>query len=148
MDLELVSREGVRGVALLAKVLDNTLHAHGLSPSQYRLLVFLLEKPSAATALAQSLDVTRPSLTGLVDGLVAKGFVVRAPDPDDRRRVTHQISTAGRAAVHEADEALQARLGQILANVEPDEAAGSAAAALEHWRSAIIATRASEKATR
>jgi DNA-binding MarR family transcriptional regulator len=143
--IEVISREAVHGAALLAKVLDNTLAKVDLSPSQYRLLVFLLDAPSAATALAQRLEVTRPSLTALVDGLVARGYVVREPDPDDRRRVSHQIADAGREAVAAANEALQHRLGDILANLEPAEERATTACALERWRSAIITTRATEK---
>lgn len=130
-------------MALLAKVLEIALGEADLSPSQYRLLNFLLEAPAAATALADRLDVTRPSLTALVDGLVARGFVVREPDPDDRRRVSHQISDQGRAAAAKADAAIQQRLGQLLTNLEPDDRV-LASTGLERWLDAILAARANK----
>ena len=128
-------------MALLAKTVEIALQGVELSPSQYRLLSFLGEAPSAATALADRLDVTRPSLTALVDGLVARGFVTRLPDPDDRRRVSHQISDEGRAAVAKADGAIQDRLAQLAAHLDPDSRA-TANLGLEHWRTAIVAARA------
>lgn len=126
---------------MLAKTLEIALHQVELSPSQYRLLVYLVESPAAATALADRLDVTRPSLTALVDGLVARGFVERLPDPGDRRRVSHQISDAGRKAVAKADTAICERLSQLAAHLEPEQRA-TASTGLELWRTAIIAARA------
>lgn len=146
MTNEAVSREAARAVALLAKVLDLTLAELDLSASQYRLLVYLREKPAAATALAQLLDVSRPSLTALVDGLVARGFVVREPDAHDRRRVTHQISDAGLAAAALADTAVQERLAELLGHLErPD--AEDAARGLELCLTAILASRAAKAGT-
>lgn len=144
--VEQISREAAYGAALLAKSVEIALQGVDLSPSQYRLLMFLAEAPSAATALAARLDVTRPSLTALVDGLVARGFVERLPDPDDRRRVTHEISDAGRKAVSSADEAIQERLTQLALSLSAAERS-RANAGLEHWLTAIVATRAGKAST-
>lgn len=141
-----MSREAAHGAALLAKSLEIALGDLDLSPSQYRLLVFLLESPAAATALADRLDVTRPSLTALVDGLVQRGFVVRETDPDDRRRVTHQISDAGRGVVASADTAIQARLDQLASHLEPEQRR-EANAGLEHWLTAIRVARSQRTPT-
>ena len=141
MTVETISRDAAHGATILAKSVEIALHAVDLSPSQYRLLMFLADAPSAATALAARLDVTRPSLTALVDGLVARGYVERLPDPDDRRRVTHQISTAGRQAVRKADKAIQERLNQIAERLSPDERQ-QANVGLELWLGAIVANRA------
>ncbi len=141
MTVETISRDAAHGATLLAKSVEIALHSVELSPSQYRLLMFLADAPSAATALADRLDVTRPSLTALVDGLVARGYVERLPDPDDRRRVSHQISSAGRQAVRRADKAIQDRLTQLASRL-PSEQQHEANAGLEHWLGAIAAGRA------
>lgn len=143
MSVEQISREAAYGAALLAKSVEIALQAVDLSPSQYRLLTFLAEAPSAATALAARLDVTRPSLTALVDGLVARGYVERLPDPNDRRRVSHEISKAGRTALAEADQAIQGRLSQLATPLSP-AARSRANAGLEDWLAAIAATRAAK----
>jgi long-chain acyl-CoA synthetase len=144
--VEAISREAAHGAALLAKTLEIALGDLELSPSQYRLLVFLLESPAAATALAQRLDVTRPSLTALVDGLVQRGFVVRTPDADDRHRVTHAISDAGRDVVGAADAAIRQRLDQLAGHLEPDQRR-IANDGLELWLDAMLTARAQRTAS-
>ena len=67
-----------------------------MSLPQFRLLAFLSEGEWAASAVADWLAVSRPSVTALVDGLVERGWVERRESPDDRRRVLHHI-TAGRS---------------------------------------------------
>ena len=54
----------------------------------------------------------------LVDTLVARGYLERASDPDDRRRMTLTLTergrlaaTAGRAATERVDDALTTRVG-------------------------------------
>jgi DNA-binding MarR family transcriptional regulator len=37
-------------------------------------------------------------MTGLIDGLASTGFVVRAPDPDDRRAQRVELTSRGRDA--------------------------------------------------
>lgn len=124
MPIETISRDAAHAAALLAKSVEVALQEVDLSPSQYRLLAFLDEAPSAATALASKLSVTRPSLTALVDGLASRGYVVRTTDPADRRRVTHEISASGRDAVAAADRAIQGRLAARLgAELDPGDVA-------------------------
>ncbi len=127
---------------MLAKSIEVALNEVDLSPSQYRLLIFLAEAPAAATVLADRLAVTRPSLTALVDGLAARGFVVREPDPDDRRRVTHQISDAGRAAIDAADASIQERMTSWLSARLPDERIAEVNRGLETWHDGMVEGRA------
>ena len=147
MPVEPISRDAARAAALLAKSVEVALHDVDLSPSQYRLLVYLHEAPSAATALADKLAVTRPSLTALVDGLAARGFVVRTTDPADRRRVTHEISDEGVHAVAAADAAIQARLGSWLDGELDATESATVNAGLELWGHALKAGRARKVAT-
>lgn len=137
-----ISREAVHAAAVLAKNLEVALHEVDLSPSQYRLLIFLAEAPAAATSLADKLAVTRPSLTALVDGLAARGFVGREPDPDDRRRVTHEITANGRAAIDAADRAIQDRFAAWLSGLLPAEKVAEVNRGLEVWHDGLVEARA------
>jgi long-chain acyl-CoA synthetase len=127
---------------VLAKSIEVALHDVDLSPSQYRLLIFLAEAPAAATALADRLAVTRPSLTALVDGLATRGFVVREPDPEDRRRVTHQISASGRDAIDAADASIQDRLTTWLEARLPEDRIAEVNRGLETWHDGMVEARA------
>src|SRR3954462_3196328 len=101
-----------RVLARLSKVVEHAL-GDALSLPQYRLLAFLAHGDRAASALADRLDVSRPSITGLVDGLVKRGLVERRNSTDDRRRVDPVITTDGKAALAAADHAVNERLKTI-----------------------------------
>jgi long-chain acyl-CoA synthetase len=132
-----------RVLARLCRIVENALGADDLSLSQYRLLAFLSQGDWAASALADRLDVSRPSITGLVDGLVKRGLVERRPSEDDRRRVDHVLTPAGRKALREADERADTRLRNVLADV-PAELASDVLDALTRLHAALD-TRLQEK---
>jgi long-chain acyl-CoA synthetase len=111
-----------RVLARLTRVVESALGDDDLSLSQYRLLAFLSQGDWAASALADRLQVSRPSITGLVDGLVKRGLVERRPRADDRRRVDHVLTAAGRTALRGADERADTRLRKVLADVPADVA--------------------------
>lgn len=106
-----------RATARLAKTADLALQDVDLSVPQYRLLAYLSEGTAAATALAERLIVSRPSVTALVDGLVQRGLVERQPDAADRRRIDHVLTDEGRDALAAADAAVEARLRDLAAHL-------------------------------
>lgn len=137
---EPTARSAGGAVARLARVVEHALVEADLSLPQYRLLLLLAEGSVAASALADHLAVTRPSVTTLVDGLVQRGLVERHPDGDDRRRVGHALTTDGRAALHRAEDAVERRLSAIAGHLgEP--AATEAVASLGTWHHALDAHR-------
>jgi DNA-binding MarR family transcriptional regulator len=75
----------------------------------------------------------------VVDGLVARGFVVREPDPGDRRRLNLALTEAGRQVLVDADASVGARLDLIASHLPPE--AADAVAALEPWHDALDAYR-------
>jgi DNA-binding MarR family transcriptional regulator len=137
--LEVVRSPG-RAVARLAKQVEHGLTPLELSLPQYRILGMLAEGAAASSALAGRLAVSPPSVTSVVDGLVARGFVVREPDPADRRRLNLALTEAGRQVLVDADASVGARLDLIASHLSPD-AAADAVAALEPWHDALDAYR-------
>ncbi len=113
----------VRVIARLARVFETRLGAESMSLPQFRLLAFLSEGEWAASALADWLAVSRPSITALVDGLVERGWVERRESPDDRRRVLHQITAAGQAALATASGCLDDTLDVLLDHLDAAERA-------------------------
>ena len=136
------SSRGPRAVARLARQVELALGDVDLSLSQYRVLLHLDDVgPAAASALANRLDVTRPSVTALIDGLAARGLVERLPQPADRRRVQLVVTPAGAAALAAADAAVAARLDHIAENLTEHGDADRAVAALDSWADALDAMR-------
>jgi len=135
-----------RIVARLARQVELALAAVDLTLPQYRLLVLLGEGKEAASALAEKLAVSRPSVTGVVDGLVARGLVERDHDADDRRRVGHALTPHGKRLLESADAEVELRLSEIAAH-RPDGAA-AAFEGLGPWREALDAYRAARRAAR
>ena len=107
-------REGIRLLARLARVAEQTCQATGISLPQYRLLVSASEGSQRASELAAAVGVSRPTLTSLVDGLEQAGLVKRVPVATDRRGIQLELTQAGREATHRAENALSIRLMTLM----------------------------------
>jgi len=107
-------RAGIRLLARLARVAEQTCQQTGISLPQYRLLVSAAEGPQRASELASAVGVSRPTLTSLVDGLEHSGMVKRVPVPTDRRGIQLELTDAGREATVRAENALGARLMELI----------------------------------
>jgi DNA-binding MarR family transcriptional regulator len=67
-----------------------------LTPSRTHLLWVLHHQgPSTQRALAEALSVSPRNVTGLVDALVAAGYVERRPHPSDRRATLVTLTELG-----------------------------------------------------
>jgi DNA-binding MarR family transcriptional regulator len=89
---------------------------------QVRIMHILAKgEPMTMNDLAQKLDVSRPTVTGIVRGLVEQGYVVRSNDDDDWRVVWVSITDAGRAALTEHWNALLQRISGWLGELDEDE---------------------------
>jgi DNA-binding MarR family transcriptional regulator len=67
------------------------------------LLLLDTEGPLSMGRLAENIDVSLPSATGIVTRMEERGLVRRLHGEDDRRLVMVQLSEAGRSALEEAD---------------------------------------------
>jgi len=119
-------RLGIRLLAKLARIAEQACQSTGISLPQYRLLAEVAAGPSRASSLADRLAVSRPTLTSLVDGLEAAGFMVRVPVPTDRRGIELRATDKGLAAVIRADAALAARMTGLTHQRDMGEVTGLA----------------------
>jgi len=125
-----------RVAAWLSKRVEVALSELDLTLPQYRVLGILVEGSNAASALADRLAVRRPSVTALIDGLEARGFVDRTHDEGDRRRISLRLTDDGQRIVAEADRCVDAYLASIASNLpNPDDV--MALHALELWGQAL-----------
>ncbi len=83
----------------VSHVLDFALvEKHDLTLEDYDVLLHLAEarEPLRMTELAEKTLIARSSCTRVVDRLVARGLVTRAPSTSDRRSVTVTLTKEGR----------------------------------------------------
>lgn len=92
-------------VVLLNDDMTQSLGRDGLTvPRAHLLWVLHQSGPSTQRALAEALDVSARNITGLVDALVATGFVTREPHPTDRRAILVSFTEHGRATATELEQ--------------------------------------------
>ncbi len=75
------------------------------------------------------LRTTKQAASQLVDTLVSRGYLERAPDPDDRRRVTVTLTDRGREAARVTQSSIRA-VDQRLAQAVGAERVATTRAAL------------------
>jgi DNA-binding MarR family transcriptional regulator len=84
---------------LLGRDMADFLAGEGLTESRVHLLWQLQQRgPCTQRTLAADLGVTPRTITALVDGLVATGFVTREPHPSDRRATLVTFTEQGNTA--------------------------------------------------
>jgi DNA-binding MarR family transcriptional regulator len=104
-------------LAVAARMLERALDE--LTLPQFRVLSLIASSPERAGRIATLTGVSRPSLTGLLDGLVQHDFVRRVTVEGDRRGVSLEITPAGRRALDRAQRTTAARLETVLDEVPP-----------------------------
>ena len=86
-----------------------------LTVAQIRVLFRLRNLgPMPSSALASGLGVTLPTVTSVIDRLVAKELVERTDDAADRRRVIVGLTAAGREIVERIQQGRRARLSRAI----------------------------------
>ena len=84
------------------------------SLEQLRVMTRIAEGVRHASELATARQMRMSAITPLIDGLVARGWVTRTPDPADRRRVRLDLTPAGDRALHAARQRTRERLTEVL----------------------------------
>jgi DNA-binding MarR family transcriptional regulator len=96
----------------------------GLSPPQFRMMRWIARGGTLpTTGWAGPSGLRASTVSGLVDGLVRRGWVERGPDPSDRRKVLLRLTSEGRALVTRVETARRRRMGRAFAALAPGERA-------------------------
>lgn len=84
----------------------DSLAAWDVTPSQARALRVLASRPEGMrpSTLADELRIAPRSATDVVDGLAARGWVARTPDPTDRRATVLTLTGDGRDLVDRIED--------------------------------------------
>ena len=103
----------------------------GLQDFEYRTLHLLMirDTPGQASpsALATDLEISNAGMTGRLDALEKSGWIRRSTDPDDRRRVTIEVTKKGVAVWRRAMNLLGEAEDEVVHVLDPDERATLAA---------------------
>ncbi|MBP2436634.1 MarR family winged helix-turn-helix transcriptional regulator [Microbacterium amylolyticum] len=101
-----------------------------MSDGQFAVLVNVyLHGPHTLSALAERDGVTAPSMNRTVNCLEELGYVTRASDDEDRRKVRIAITEQGSAVVDDTVQRRDGWLQGVLDTLEPDDRATLHAAA-------------------
>jgi DNA-binding MarR family transcriptional regulator len=127
-----------------SRVLEHCLN--DITLPQVRVLRLLATSPERASTIAEKAAVSRPSLTGVIDGLEKRGWLRRTAVAGDRRGVSLEVTAQGLAALQQAEKPMVERLAEVLGTLEEPErraaleGLSSLASALERWAAARTAT--------
>jgi DNA-binding MarR family transcriptional regulator len=83
-----------------------------------------VDGPLSMTAVADALDVSIASATGIVDRMAKRDLVERRHSTDDRRVVEVHLTAHGLATIREMESQLRTHMQRIVAELSDDELAG------------------------
>lgn len=116
-----VSRTQDEITRLLARERTAPILRTTLTISQLKVLMLLrLDGPLGGHELACRLGVSMPTVSGLVDRLVARGMLERRADPADRRVRLVALTTQGEHTVRELETAGEKVRATVLAEMDVD----------------------------
>jgi DNA-binding MarR family transcriptional regulator len=110
-------------ILVVAGDVERRMDAHfaryGLSHGRFAILMLLKRRgePVSPAELAKAADVTRATVTGLLDFLEADGLVARTPRKDDRRMVDVRITKKGKELLDRTLPDHYARIGNLMADL-------------------------------
>lgn len=117
-------------VLILARRLRHQQAGDELSPSEAAVMGRVGRAgPMTPGQLARSEHVQPPSMTRIIERLETRGFLLRTPDPTDRRQVLVSRTDAGNDFVERSRAVRTAWLTQQVSKLEPDDQRVLAAAA-------------------
>lgn len=121
------AREVLEVVPSVMRVIRAHMRSHSapeLSVPQFRTLAFLNRNPgSSLSDVAEHIGLTLPTMSKLIDSLVAHQLVTREISPADRRCVTLGLTPFGQTTFQSARQATQIQLAQLLAGLSDSERA-------------------------
>lgn len=90
---------------------------------QFRVMAYLCDGPLTLSALARKRRVSLQAAGELVQSLVERGWVMRSPDPTDRRQSLLALTDEGRSRYEHAQERMLRRLVPFLETLSGEEMA-------------------------
>lgn len=92
------------------------------------LMVLRVEEPASPTFIGDILHISKQQMTSITERLVDAGFVTRATDPSDRRRLLLSLTDDGARVLDDQNDVVRRKFIESLAGLtdaEQDELASS-----------------------
>lgn len=106
---------------LLAKEGERMVGPFGITEAQFNVLMLLRYQSEGGemdqTTLGRMLVVNRSNVTGLVDRMERAGWVVRTPDPGDRRVKQVSLTPAGVSVLEKAEAVYLQRVQAVVGSL-------------------------------
>src|SRR5215212_9476818 len=100
----------------------HALEELGMRTHEFSVLHYLRDAgPLSQQALGRALRVNPSNLVALLDALQADGLIVRARDPEDRRRHLVGLTESGNRRLRRAKQAAEEAEQELLASLSPAE---------------------------
>ncbi len=121
---ELLAAQKVIFRELFRMTMPSWIHLD-LTMGQFRTLVVVASKQAVSvSAVAETLEVSKPTASTLVDQLVQRGLVERTEDTEDRRRTMVALSQMGREMLAQLrQDGPPERMLLWLESMDPDDLA-------------------------
>lgn len=102
---------------------DNNLKNHKLTLTQSRVLAFLNSRGSIATQkeIEEFLEVSHPTVVGIVSRMEQNGHVTTWMDPENRRNKMVQLTEQARMIGTDMDSMINAQEEMILKGLTPEQ---------------------------
>ena len=97
------------------------LEAVGVNHKEHFVLVALMSSPMTQLELSALVKIDKSVISATLDSLEAKGFVVRAPDPRDRRARRPTLTSLGRKVCRRATAATEKVERDLLDLLDPTQ---------------------------
>ncbi|MFK5633615.1 MULTISPECIES: MarR family winged helix-turn-helix transcriptional regulator [unclassified Ornithinimicrobium] len=94
--------------AIAMRWVDPVATSGDLTLRQLQVLAFLRVMPdTTGQQLAEAMSVSNPTMSGIVDRIASKGWVVRKHDPADRRRVLLRLTPEAQTLLTDLETPVQ-----------------------------------------
>ena len=112
---EAAKEAGVLVPKLMASMKGKFFVSENITPQQMVTILQINEiGPCKISRVACRMDVSAPTMTGLVDRLQRSGYVERVKDTEDRRIIYVRITKKGKKIVEQLKKAIQTRWEEVL----------------------------------
>ncbi len=88
------------------------------APAHFGLLSMLSQRSRSLTELASLQGVSLPTMSNSISAMVERGWVRRTAPDGDRRVVTVEVTTSGKAALDRVARAAETHLAEVLAPLD------------------------------